>query len=398
MPLRLCFSILLCLFISKNIFSETIDKNETKILADEIRRAIQVRDQVIKNLIKRIENLESKNNDKGNNVNNKSPDELEIKSTKKKVNNKLETIKDKDKEKLKLSSDEKKENEQLVRTAFERTLIDKGGVLLPAYKFEIEPSLSYVHSSSDRVIIDGITIENLVNIGDIFSERIRRDSWGLAATIRMGLPADYQLELRIPYGSEKRKILTADNLEINNSKSGVGDITLGISHQFVKSHGSWPDILGSFRFKSQTGGDPFQVGASDELSLGSGYDSYELSVTAVKVSDPVVFFGGLSYSTNSSEQKSIGKLKAGDSYGLQMGMALALNLDTSLSFGYDLRFTGRTKVNGIPVPGSYLNTSSLSVSVSNALTKNTSVDVSVGIGLTEDAPDVQFSLSFPVKF
>lgn len=391
MVVRFSYVLFFSFFISSNVISEPLKKTEAQVLAEEMKRAIQVRDQVIKNLIKRLENLESiihKNND----------EPVPVEDKKSAIINENNKNEDSNKDKLKLTSDEKKENEQLVRTAFERTLIDKGGVLLPAYKFELEPSISYVHSSSDRVIIDGITIDNLVNIGDIFSERVRRDSWGLAATIRMGLPADSQIELRIPYGSEKRKILTADNVEVNDSNAGIGDITLGISHQFVKSHNGWPDILGSFRFKSQTGGDPFRTGVSDEISLGTGYDSYEFGFTAVKVKDPVVFFGGLSYTTNSSEQKSIGKLKAGDSYGLQLGMALALNLDTSLSFGYDLRFTERTEVNNIPVPGSYLNTSSLSISLSNSLSKDTSVDISVGIGLTEDAPDVQFSLAFPMRF
>ena len=123
-------------------------------------------------------------------------------------------------------------------------------------------------------------------------------------------------------------------------------------------------------------------------------------VTAVKVSDPVAFFGGFSYSYNMKETRDIGEIDPGDSFGGHAGMALSLNLDTSINFSYEQRYTWRTTLNGQDIPGSYYNTGTFSTGISYTLdnVNYKSLDVSLGIGLTEDAPDVQFNVSLPMRY
>ena len=115
----------------------------------------------------------------------------------------------------------------------------------------------------------------------------------------------------------------------------------------------------------------------------------------MSVSDPVVFFSGLSWTKNVSSRKQIGHVDRGDSAGLSMGMVFALNLNTSLSFGFQLNAINETRIDRQKISGSNLVTSLFTVGVSRILSSSFSMDVQVGVGLTQDSPDVQLSFSFP---
>ena len=293
---------------------------------------------------------------------------------------------------------ERLENERLLSTAFARTLIGHGGLLLSPGVFEVTPGMSYIHSSSDSIVIDGFTIAPVLVVGDIFSQRINRDDYLISAQLRAGLPWESQIGVRVPYGIENERTFEADNTETSSHHAGLGDVQLTLSHQFVHAHGSWPDVMGSVRWKSASGRDPYRADAEGEVALGTGFNSYEASVTAVTVNDPVVFYNTASYTWTPSLDKHIGRVAPGDSYGVQLGMTLALNIDASIYFGYGQSFTRHTRVNGIKVPNSYLSVGTLSTGVNYVLGKDTTLSVNLDIGLTHDAPDLQFDLALPILF
>jgi hypothetical protein len=95
-------------------------------------------------------------------------------------------------------------------------------------------------------------------------------------------------------------------------------------------------------------------------------------------SDPVVFFGNVSYTkslpahhtipvsnpTVSGQTTMVGYLRPGDAFGFQLGSVLALNPETSMTMEWDQRFTRRTKVNGVALPASYLVEGSLRIGTS----------------------------------
>jgi hypothetical protein len=109
-------------------------------------------------------------------------------------------------------------------------------------------------------------------------------------------------------------------------------------------------------------------------------------------------FGGLSATYTEDEKKPIGRVKPGISYGINMGMALALNFDTSLSFSLQLTDTENTKVNGETIKGSDSTTGSFAVGLSTSHGNGHAVDFDLSIGLTSDSPDFQFTVSFPFNF
>lgn len=288
------------------------------------------------------------------------------------------------------------EEEQFVQSALERILIERRGLLLSPGVLEFEPSFSYVHASSDQISIDGFTILPVLVIGEIVSERLRRDILLPAFTFRLGLPRDFQVETRIPFRYESEQTVLADGTERFRHALGLGDVELAVSRQIMREKGWIPDLLGSFRWKTTTGHDPFGL-EPDEAPLGTGFNGLQLMLTALKVEDPIALFGNLSYTANLTATKFGDRINPGDTWGTNLGLALALNLETSINFGWEQQFTGRAKVNGEKIPGSNLAVGNFRVGITHNLAQNSSLDLALNIGLTRDAPDVQITVAFPFR-
>lgn len=298
---------------------------------------------------------------------------------------------------LELTEEERREQERLIRTAFQSTLIERSGLLLPPKTVDVETALNYTHSSADNILIDGFSILPVLVVGDIVSEKVQREITTAAFTLRAGLPWDAQIDVRIPYGYYQQRSFQADNTETSEHDWGLGDVTIGLSRQFLRGAGPWPDLLGSVRWKTTSGRSPFEVSDNNPVALGSGYDSVNFGVTGVKVIDPVVYFGSVNYSANLATSEEIGRFDPGNSIGFSLGMAIALNLNSSLSFSYDQQFTRRSRLNGEEVPGSYLTTGTFTVGGSIAMSDSLTADLSLGIGVTEDSPDILLGASLPLR-
>lgn len=292
---------------------------------------------------------------------------------------------------------ERVENAQLIESAFEQKLITAGGLLMPAGKLSYEIGISYSNASVDRIVIDGFSLLPVLVIGDIVSEKVRRETITISNSFRAGLPHDFQLELQIPYGYEKQGITSGDNEHDTTHTSGQGDISISLSHQLIKSSPHWPDTLLSLGWKSDTGQDPYRLTDSQELALGTGFKSTIISLTSVNISDPLAFHYGLSYTSTARDLKSIGHIKPGSSLRLFAGTSMAINLDTSISYSFQLSYSDETEFNGNDISGSDYTTATLSFGLSRILSNETSLDFNVGIGLTEDAPDFQFTASMPIR-
>ncbi len=293
---------------------------------------------------------------------------------------------------------ESEENARLIQTAFEQRLSMEGGMLLGKSRITYEPSLSYAHSSYDKIVVDGFTVFPVLVIGDIVSEKVKREVITNNHSFRVGLGSDLQLDLSIPIGYEKEEVSREDGFHDTRSTDGLGDISLGISYQLVKSSKVWPDTVFAFNWKTDTGEDPYRLLSTDEPALGTGFDTYSLSLTSLGNADPVILFGGYSINYTESDKKEIGSVRPGISQGITLGMALALNFDTSLSFNFQFLHTDKTKIRGQNIPGSDMNTATFGVGLSMARGGSYAVDIDLGIGLTADSPDFQLSVSFPLNF
>lgn len=293
--------------------------------------------------------------------------------------------------------------------ASEQKLLEVGGVLLPKGALTIEPSLQYSHYSRRTISISGFTILGAIVIGEISVSDIKRDFLQGALTTRYGITSWLEAELKVPYIYTSFRDIrgpgTAEMTERRVQDTGLGDIEGALYGHVIKEKGIVPDIILNFRVKFPTGRDPYHLdtdsrGRITELPTGNGHWGFSGGFTAVKRSDPVVFFGGLTYFWNVRKKvsESIGTVDPGDSLEGSIGMAYALSEKFSLSTTYQHRITMKQKLDGEDVPGTFVNYGALTLGGSYALSKNTFVNLSVGIGVTDDAPDVELRLSIPFSF
>jgi Putative MetA-pathway of phenol degradation len=299
--------------------------------------------------------------------------------------------------------------ERQATEALDQALIVRGGLLLPSGTLEIDNTTSYFSASSDHLSVNGFALLPILVVGEIASERVREDYLLPSFTARLGLPHKFQMDLLIPYGYESIRTVDATNTQTNSSSFGLGDISAGLYRQLTTEHGKWPDMLANVRFKSTTGKDSFSL-SSSEVALGTGFNAIQGNWTVAKSSDPVVFFGNLSYTANlpanhtisandpsNPDAKAVGHFNPGDAIGFQLGSILALNPEVSMTVGWDQRFTRSTSLNGVDIPASYLVEGTLRLGTSYVYAPGKIVDLSFGVGLTPDTPNLQFSVGVPFR-
>ncbi|WP_114971149.1 acetate kinase [Rhodoferax ferrireducens] len=312
-------------------------------------------------------------------------------------------------------------------------LFEQPGVLTPKDHYVLEPSLQYGYSSSNRVALVGYTIIPALLIGLIDVREVKRNTVTAALSGRFGVTNRLELEVRAPYvyrtdATVSRELFEGTATEGVFSSSGMhmGDIELGARYQLNDGGIDSPFYIGSLRFKTRTGKDPFDVvtdcsqrcvgtnatgtGLPLDLPTGSGFYSLQAGLTVLYPSDPAVFFGSLTYLHNfgrdnisrkvlNGEEEFLGSIKPGDVLGFNFGMGLALNEKSSFSIGYDHSSVGRTENNGQVVPGSVrTQLGTLLLGYSYRLSQKTTLNVSVGAGLTRDTPDVSLTVRLPMNF
>ncbi|TQD46323.1 acetate kinase [Marilutibacter aestuarii] len=311
-------------------------------------------------------------------------------------------------------------------------IFDQPGVLTPARSFILEPSVQYGYYANDRVALVGYTVIPAILIGLIDVRQVKTTTTVATLTGRYGITNRMEIEAKVPYvyahsDTVSREIFTGsaqDNV-FNAQGKGMGDIEATLRYQINQGAADKPFYIGWLRYKSRTGRDPFEVitdcvtrcvanatgtGLPLDLPTGSGFEAIQPGVTWLFPSDPVVFFGTLSYLHNfkrdnvsrtvlGGQTEFLGEIDAGDIIGLNLGMGLALNEKASISIGYDHNVVDRTQQNGEDLPGSVrLNLGTLLLGGTYRYNEHVSLNVVVGAGLTRDTPDLSLTARIPITF
>jgi hypothetical protein len=296
-------------------------------------------------------------------------------------------------------------------------IFDTPGVLTPRGKLTLEPSLQYSHSSDSRVALVGFTIVPAIAIGTIDVREVNRDTFIAALTARYGITNRFEIEGKLPYvhrddETRTRPLATPAITEstFDADGSGLGDVELAARYQFNQLVPDRPIYVGTLRFKSRTGEDPFEVdidpltGLETELPTGTGFYTVQPGLSVIFPSDPAVFFAGVNYLWNikRSVGGGFGEVDPGDAVGINFGMGLALNERASFSVGYEhATFFGDEQSGEDPsrrIRSSTRQLGTLAFGLSYRLNQKTNFNLSVGAGVTEDAPDVQLTLRLPYTF
>jgi hypothetical protein len=294
----------------------------------------------------------------------------------------------------------------------DQLLLDAGGVLLPRWHWQIEPSLDWTHISSDRVNISGYTVFNSIVIGTIRVDDVTRDIGSFALSGRVGLPRRTQLDLRVPYqyrvDRETLGVGTADLRDQYTEGGHLGDVEATASWQPFVARGAIPATILRLRARFPTGESAFEIpriptGAGGQTKLerppsGSGHYVLEPGFTAVWRSDPLVLFMGAARSFPIERDFPVfGKIEPGATTSFFAGINLAVNERSSINISFSNQLTASTKQNDIKLIGTPTNDARLGIGGSFGLNEKQSVSVTLQMGLTDQSPAYAISVGVPIS-
>lgn len=310
-----------------------------------------------------------------------------------------------------------------------RVSSDVGGVLTPKGRLTVEPSMGFSYSSVNRIAIEGFTILPALLVGVIDVVEADRDTYTARLTGRYGITNRLEAEMSGSWvyrddATRSREFLTGsvgDNV-FKSQGSGFGDLEFGLRYQFKRRNPTSPFLVGNLRFKSDTGSDPFEIASAaglegqpkfaTELPTGSGFWSVNPSLTFIYPSDPVVFFGNIGYLWTLEDDKGtsldangnvigFGRVDPGDAYRASFGLGLGLNETASFSISYALDQFTKTRIETAVDPriaGSDVTVGKLVIGYSLRLPDGAPLNLAVGIGTTDDAPDTDITFRIPFNF
>ncbi len=266
-------------------------------------------------------------------------------------------------------------------------------VLLRKGTIGLQYSLNYAYYSGD--VISGTTVESRVN-----------HNLTNTITLLYGLQNNLTLYANIPLDYKYNAVGTASSQETTN----LGDVSLGFQIQPFKAGGYLPTTIFSFSASIPTGTSPYEIDTNNSISTGAGIYSFSGGVSLSKVLDPLVAFGNLTYTYNLPENGlsqtwptggTLTRVDLGSSIGWALGFGYALSYQASLNIStqFAYAFNNKYTVNGSSVyeSGSYLS-SIFNVGTGWRLSPTRSLNVTLGIGLTVNDPDVSLTFMVPFEF
>jgi hypothetical protein len=301
--------------------------------------------------------------------------------------------------------------------------VEQGGALLPFLRLVIEPSFEYDHISSQNVSLSGFTIFEAVLIGQVSVQKLRRDIFIPGTTIRLGLK-DAELNVKLPYYFRTDELIfprsaggTNQLVQQNFSDQAFGDIDSYLYYH-VLNEGKWrpwvPDVILRLGGHFPTGRDPYHLPQVFDVPLGSlittqfptgtGHWGTSLGATLVKSADPAVLFLNLAYYYNfhrdvgTIDGNDYGDIKLGNSFEYSIGLIFALNEHLSMNFSLDQRIFSQTLRNGVGLVDTSLNAITFNIGATYVVSPRWTVDFVVGLGLSQDVPNVTALLRVPISF
>ncbi|MEW6703425.1 MAG: transporter [Pseudomonadota bacterium] len=195
--------------------------------------------------------------------------------------------------------------------------------------------------------------------------------------------------------------------------NAFGDISIGARFQPFALSRELPTLTTTAALRLPTGRSPFKTIQSQGLGTGNGYTAFTLGANVSKIVDPVALFGSLNFTLGAPAKhlsqrrgdRTLTEVRPGPALGFGFGFAYALSYNISTHLSFQQSISGRSKLTLVDDAGAARQartTSQTSASVNLGLgvrvSPVTTVNFSVGVGLTSDTPDFTFGLNLPLHF
>lgn len=297
-------------------------------------------------------------------------------------------------------------------------------------RLTIEPGITYSYSDRSQLALSGFLVLDAIFLGTIDVDTVKSHTTTFDLNFRYGLSNRLEWELNLPYVYRSSTYQTAgaggasnSYVDTNVSQGDLGDIRTSLYYRLLPETESRPDVVVNFGVSAPTGRHAFGAGmrvidgsegnlrVPDELPTGNGVWGVSTGISVLKTLDPAIIFANLGYThhfeesfsnISSGEQAEPGKIDLGDSIRFGFGTAFALNprFSLSLSYSHQHAFESKRTFEGQAtetIIGSSANAGSLNLGATYAVTDTTSVVTNIGIGVTDDAPDITLTFRLPFQ-
>ncbi|AVR95780.1 hypothetical protein [Pseudoduganella armeniaca] len=280
------------------------------------------------------------------------------------------------------------------------TAVDKQYSLIRKGRSQFTYDLTYTYIGQERIVTDytadGLTLFDIENTN--------------SHTITNTLSADYgvlnNLTANVTFPVISKYTDSTKHSGLSNS---LGDINVGARWQPLEARRDRPNFTVTGNVRLPSGRSPFKVIAGSGEATGSGVTAVSAGLNVNRIVDPVALFGSInmtvSAAANGLQQvngtRVLTRVKPGTSVGFGLGFAYALSygISTTLSFqeaisaGSKLRFE-----DGLEVKTSTQTSAIVNLGLGYRVSSKTTVNLSVGIGLTNDSPNLSVGLNLPLAF
>lgn len=278
------------------------------------------------------------------------------------------------------------------------TAVDKQYSLIRAGAIALSYDLSYSYVGEDRIVTDiangNATLFNIENNN--------------SHTVTNTLSADYGLRdnlttnLTLPLISRY-----SDTAARSGMSNTIGDISAGVRWQPFEARRDTPGVTVVSNVRLPTGRSPFKIIAGSGEATGSGVGALTLGLNVNKIVDPVALFGSLNYTVSTPAKnlwqvngsRILTRVQPGGSFGFGVGFAYALSygISTTVSFqeaisaGSKLRFA-----DGLEAKTHMQTSGILNLGLGYRVSPKTTINFSVGIGVTPDSPNLVVGMNIPL--
>jgi hypothetical protein len=229
-----------------------------------------------------------------------------------------------------------------------------------------------------------------------------------SAAVRYGIFPGVEVTATVPYYTSLRSTEVQPGAFEKNTISDWGDIGGQVTATLFRESLDTPGVFAYGGFTAPTGPNPYWIPEGQKpfpqpvnplwFTHSSGHWTYTGGITLTKTLEPIVVFGGLSYTRFVPDEFAGSKIEPGDRIGWNVGMGLAVSERTMLctaiigSFAKDLVMDGRKRY------GSSAETVAVALSLTQRVAMGFFVEPAVTFGLTNDAPQAVVSIGIRKSF
>lgn len=280
------------------------------------------------------------------------------------------------------------------------TAVDKQYSMIRRKQVSVSYDLSYSYVGEERIVTDiangSATLFNIENNNSHTVTNTFSADYGVLDN----LTANVTLPLISRY---------ADTAQRTGMSNSLGDIGVGARWQPFEARRDTPNLTVTSNVRLPTGRSPFKIIAGSGEATGSGVGALTLGVNVNKIVDPVALFASLNMTAYTPAKdlwqvngsRILTRVQPGSTFGFGVGFAYALSygISTTVSFqeaisaGAKLRFA-----DGLEVKTHMQTSGILNLGLGYRVSPKTTVNFSVGIGVTPDSPNLVVGMNLPLSF